>query len=75
MCPLPKQSWLETLLLPCSPLDINSLPAYHHASCRDLSSPFVCELEALLEGLNPDYCRASRQHNPPAWTNALTDGV
>ncbi|WIA23201.1 hypothetical protein OEZ86_010091 [Tetradesmus obliquus] len=41
---------------------------------RDLSSPFVCGLEALLEAVNPDYCRASRQHDPPAWTNALTDG-
>lgn len=51
----------------------------HHPSAppppgRDLSSPFVCDLESLLESINPDYCRSSKQHNPPAWTHSLTDG-
>eukprot|EP00775_Hariotina_reticulata_P009209 gene9209-9376_t len=41
---------------------------------RDLGSPFVNELESLLEDVNPEYCRASKQHNPPAWTSALADG-
>jgi hypothetical protein len=42
--------------------------------CRDLSSPFVSDLESLLEQLNPHYCRSSRQHTPPAVLAALSDG-
>jgi hypothetical protein len=41
---------------------------------RDLSSPFVSDLESLLEQINPHYCRSSRQHNPPAVLAALSDG-
>ena len=41
---------------------------------RDLDSPFVCDLESLLESINPHYCRSSRQHNPPAVLPALSDG-
>jgi hypothetical protein len=48
-------------------------PVFAHTR-RDLSSPFVSDLESLLEQLNPHYCRSSRQHTPPAVLAALSDG-
>jgi hypothetical protein len=42
--------------------------------CRDLTSPFVSDLESLLEQINPHYCRSSRQHSPAAVLAALSDG-
>jgi hypothetical protein len=34
----------------------------------------VSDLEALLETINPHYCRSSRQHSPPAVAAALSGG-
>lgn len=53
-------------MLPSSPLQT--------PSPRDLSSPFVQELEEVLESLNPSYCPASRQHTPDEWMETLQHG-
>jgi hypothetical protein len=42
--------------------------------CRDHSSPFVAELEDLLEGYNPEYVRSCQQHTPDVYAATLSNG-
>ena len=43
--------------------------------CRDLSSPFVCELEGLFEEHVPTYSRHDKQRCIEQWGSRLEDGA
>lgn len=71
-CPTPRP--LPSVCVCVHPLPFPVLHHHHQHTRRDLSSPFVSDLESLLEHINPHYCRSSRQHSPPAVASALSGG-
>ena len=55
---------------------VSCRPHYSSAACRDLSKPFVEELEALIEDHNPNYQRSCKQRTQDKWEPQLTqDGL